>query len=192
MARVKQAIFDVLERLATLEVRNNDGAIVLARPHLWNNQVQHEIEGDSYSFEKPAFFLELLNDVAYEEIGVGYSSADLVFRVHIVTEFYNGPDMEHNLDNYDYRDKVIMLLSGMRPAGCGDMTRISETADYDHPNIYHYLVDFGCNLTDSTGSPYDEAAGKYLTDQTIGGVEVAVELDKNSIAAQRPFMIPKN
>ena len=166
MAGIKQPLQDVLAELAKLDVQNQDGQTVKLYSRVWNNQVEFEAAGESYVFPKPAAFVEVVNNPVYEEIGVGFASADILFRIHLVHEYYNQDGtFEQDLAIFDLRDRVVALLSHYKPTACGLMVRTSETASYEHTNIYEYLIDFVCNFTDSKGSPYDPHAGKYLTKQ---------------------------
>ena len=163
MAGIKQPLQDVLAKLATLDVTNRDGQTVKLYSRIWNNQVEFELQGDSYVYPKPAAFVEVVNNAVYEEIGVGFASCDVVFRIHLVHEFYNQDGtFEQDLEIFDLRDKIIALLNHFKPTACGLLVRMNETASYEHTNIYEYLIDFGCNFTDSKGSPYDQQAGKFI------------------------------
>jgi hypothetical protein len=164
MIGLRKPMEDIMARLKGITVTTGDGHRGEPFVRVWNNQVSHEREGKHYAFPKPAFFLEALPDARYEVIGQGFLSTDISWRVHIVHEFYNGEGtMEQDLDVIDLRDQVTTRLQGFLPSGCGVMTRISEQPDYDHDNLYHYVVEFMCNFTDTTGS--DDARGLYITKQ---------------------------
>lgn len=180
MAGIKQPIQDILNRLATLQVTNQSGQTMNLVPRIWNNQLGWEKEGKLYDFLKPAAFLEVINNVAYTELGGGFQSADVGWKIHLIHEFYDAGDgtMEQDLAVFDLRDQVVALLSLYEATACGPLVRTSEGQDYEHTNLYHYVIDFICNFTDSKGSPYDPATGKYIdstppTGAVINGTFVA-------------------
>lgn len=176
MAGIKQPIQDILNRLATLQVTNQSGQVMSLAPRIWNNQLAWEKEGKTYDYLKPAVFLEVINAVEYQELGQGFQSADVGWKIHLIHEFYDAGDgtMEQDLVVFDLRDAIVALLSLYEPTACGPLVRTSEGQDYEHTNLYHYVIDFICNFTDSKGSPWDPAAGKYInsippTGATING-----------------------
>lgn len=163
MAAIKQPIQDVMNRLATLQVVNADLLSVPLFVRVWNNQITYEENGELYISQKPAAYVEVVNNAGFDEIGIGFQSADLVFRIHLVHEFYNNDiTFEQDLTIYDLRDAVVALMNLYQPTGCSPMFKKSEEADYRHKNVYHYIIDFITNFTDSKGSPYDPGAGKYV------------------------------
>lgn len=157
MAGIKASIIDVLSRLASLTVTNGDGQAVPPHVRIWNNQVQYDADGKLQPFRKPAFFVEVLNNQVYEILGQQFRSCDLTFKIHIVQEYYDAQDgtYEQDLLIYDLRDQVISNITAFEPTACGPMEAMAEVQDYEHTNIYHYVIDFVCNFTDSIGSKYD-------------------------------------
>lgn len=164
MAGIKQPIQDILTLLATLQVVNQSGQTMNLAPRIWNNQLDREKEGKTYDYLKPNAFLEVINNVQYQELGQGFQSADVGWKIHLIHEFMDAQDgtMEQDLAVFDLRDQVVALLSLYEPTACGPLVRTSEGQDYEHSNLYHYVIDFVCNFTDSKGSPWDPAAGKYV------------------------------
>jgi hypothetical protein len=163
MAGIKDAILDILTKLATLQVVNQDNQPAALYVRIWNNQVTYEDQGKMYDFPKPAGFVEVVSPATYQVIGQEYRNADISFRVHLIHEFYNADGtFEQDLIIFALRDQVIALLTGFAPAGCGPLNCMVEEQDYVHTNIYHYILDFVCNFTDSKGSPMDAARSVYI------------------------------
>lgn len=164
MAGILQPITDILTLLRTMTVTNGNNQQVAPYVRIWNNQVHYEHEGQQTAYPKPAFFLEIVNDVQYEQLGMGVQAADVGFRVHIVHEYLDAQDgtFEQDLPVFDLRDRVRALLSLVEVTACGPLTVIREAQDYEHTNIYHYIIDFVCNFIDSKGSPLDPSAGKFI------------------------------
>lgn len=122
---------------------------------LWNNQLQMEQEGAYQAYAKPAVFVEVLNDMVWEQLQGGFSASDLAFRFHIVHEYYDDQagNFEQDLVVFDLRDALIAAFMLYKPTGCGPMTKITEQQDYDHANVIHYLVDFVTHFIDDAGVP---------------------------------------
>ena len=167
MSGIKQPITDLLTLLRTIPVTNGDGYNVAPVVRIWNNQITRIKEGQQELFPMPAFFVELSN-VPFENIGQGFRSGDLAFKIHIAHECYDAQDgtFEQDLPVFDLRDKIIAYLSGERLTGCGPLESTGEAQDYDHDNIYHYIVDFTCNFTDSIASKEDTGNPNAYTNST--------------------------
>lgn len=194
MAAILQPIQDILTKLATLQVVNGDGKTVDLYARVWNNQLKFEHEGKSYNFPKPAAFLEVINEAKYEELGIGFQSCDVGFRVHIVHEYYNADGtFEQDLTIFALRDSVVALLSLYQPTACGPMVRTHETQEYDHDNVYHYVIDFVTHFIDSKGSKYDPSTGKYIdtTPPTNLNLVVTEQKSGSDYPIQRQFRIPQ-
>jgi hypothetical protein len=136
-----------------------------------------ERDGKYQAYSKPACFLEVLNDVAWEQLSEGYSAADLAFRFHIVHEFYDDQagGFEQDLPVFDLRDALIAKFMLYKPVGCGHLTKINEVMDYDHDNIYHLVIDFVAHFID------DKGAKQYIetTPPTTGEINAQFVAPKN-------------
>jgi hypothetical protein len=162
MAGIKEPIKDVLTRLKTITVRSAEGYDVNLFARIWNNQIDRQDDGSGYVFQRPATFVEVLNAVQYEIIGLGFREADICFRVHLIHDYYNGDDFEQDLVIFDLRDKILLSLSQYCPTSCGTLNCVREEQEYDHDNTYHYILDFVCSFVDSKGSDYDTEKGIYI------------------------------
>lgn len=174
MAGIRQPIQDILTLLQTISSRNNNGQVVPLRARIWNNQVRRDQHGESYAFEKPAVFLEVINGVKYEQMGQGYQNADIGWRVHLIHEFYDAADgtMDQDLPVFDIRDQIITALSFYEATGCGPLEKTSEDQDFDHTNIYHFTIDFVCNFIDSKGSKWDQGAFQVKAPPTSAELDI--------------------
>lgn len=157
MSGIKAPILSLLTKLRSIPVINGDGGTVEPYVRIWNNQVAYELDGTGNVYPKPAFFVEVLNSPVYQDIGQNFRSADLSFKIHIAHDYLDAGDgtFEQDLPVFDLRDSIIANITGFRPTGCGALTSVSETQDFEHRNVYHFIVDFICNFTDSIGSKYD-------------------------------------
>jgi hypothetical protein len=194
MAGIKAALQDILTKLATIQVTNGDGNTINLYARIWNNQIEAERAGDSYVYPKPAAFVETLSPVTFQEIGQNFRSADLGINIHLVHEFYNQDGtFEQDLLVFDIRDKIVAALSQFKPTGCGQLVSTGEQQDYDHDNIYHYVISFVCNFIDSTGSPYDIGRGDYIEKAAPTGVNIIATEGTQPVFndINQPYKIPK-
>lgn len=194
MAGIKAPLQDILTKLATIQVTNGDGNIVDLYARVWNNQIATEKAGETYVYPKPAAFVEIESPIVFQEIGQNMRSADLGINIHIAHEFYNEDvTFEQDLLVFDIRDSVIAALSQFKPTGCGQLVSTGEQQDFDHTNIYHYVISFVCNFIDSKGSPYDTGRGTYIEKPAPTGVNIIATEGTQPVFEKinQPYKIPQ-
>lgn len=167
---ILDAINDVLGQIGAIpfDWKTVDGA-EKSRPdklyqlvRMWNNQIAWEKDGSGYTFEKPACFLELRPGETLQYLD-NVTSTDYTFILHIVDMRLGEPDevgMDQNLTVYEYRDKTKAKMVGFSPRNCSTMFQTDERQDYDHTDVYHYLLDFKSGMTDTKGSILDPEQDK--------------------------------
>lgn len=194
MAGIKAPIQDILTKLSTIQVTNGDSKTVSLYARIWNNQIEAEKAGESYAYSKPAAFVEVISPVIFEELGQNYRSADLGISIHLVHEYYNlDGTFEQDLAVFDIRDKIVAALSQFKPTGCGQLVSTGEEQDFNHDNIYHYVISLVCNFIDSKASQYDAGRGVYLdktppTDLTLNVTRADTPIFD---LIPQPYKIPK-
>lgn len=194
MAGIVQPIKDILAALTTINVINQDGYSVPLYTRVWNNQIKSEEEGKLYDFPKPAAFVEIVSPITYIEAGMNFLNTDININVHLVHEYYNlDGTYEQDLVIYNLRDAVIRLLNSFTPTACSNMTCNGERMNYDHDNLYHYILSFDCNYMDSKGSPWDPGAGIYIDSvpPTVLQMNVAITTTPIFDALTLPYKISK-
>lgn len=147
MAGIKAPIQDILNYIES----NPSGTIKYAR--VFNNQFQQMEDQSVETFPFPCAFVEVLNPANYLNIGVGITASDIVFRIHVGQVEYDATDgtMEQNLTIFDLRDEVITRLSNYEPTACSMLQKVGEQQDYQHTNVYVYVIDFVCHFIDDRG-----------------------------------------
>jgi len=192
MAGIKQPIQDILAKLATIQVTNQMGVTAPLYSRVWNDQVKREKRGEAQAYPRPAAFLEIIHSPQFAELGFGFASADVGWKIHLVHEFMDAEDgtMDQDLTIFDLRDQVVAALSLYYPTACGPLVKVSEGQDYDHDNIYEYIIDFVCNFIDSKGSPYDPATGKYI--DTTPPTGLAVNFTEDTSMPDNPGTPPES
>lgn len=198
MAGIVDAMRDILATLGTVPITNKDNnSAAVPYVRVWNNQLQKELQEKDSNLEgypKPAFFLQVLSPLLYQQLGQGMRSADPTFRIHIIDEYYNAPDgtMEQDLDTFQIASDIQQVLCFFKPAGCGPLTCIAEEQDDDHGNLYHLILDFQCNFTNSKGSPLDTGRTDYIesTPPTALEIDITVATGGGQMSNQQ-FIINK-
>jgi hypothetical protein len=194
MAGLKQPLQDILTKLSLIQVTNQDGQTVGIYSRVWNNQVEREKDGETYIYPKPAAFVEIVGPLPFEETGKNLRSARLVWAIHLVHEYYNQDGtFEQDLVIYDLRDQVIAALSQYTPTACTMLVAEQEQADYDHDNVYHYIINFSCTFMDSKASPYDDGRGIYIDKQPPTGVNIVGDYGDSPrfLMIDQPYKIPQ-
>ena len=166
MAGIKQPLIDILTRLSTIQVVNQDDQTVGLYARIWNNQLKELKEGKSYEWPRPAAFVEVVSPAVYEQLGGGFRTSDLGIKIHLIHDFYNlDGTFEQDLTIFDLRDTLLMTNAGLSqycPTACGPLNCVHEEQDYEHDNLYHYICEFVCNFIDSKGSKYDPTEANYF------------------------------
>lgn len=123
---------------------------------VWNDHVNRLIDGSGYTYACPAAFLELETLEVYN-LNAGITHTDYIIRIHIVHQELDAADgtLDQNLNVFDYRDAVKVALTGLKPENFTNLMWYNEFQDYEHSNLYHYIVEFKGGFIDTKGSPYD-------------------------------------
>jgi hypothetical protein len=152
MAGIKDPIVDIMSKARAMLDINQVPLFQTVR--VWNNQVEHERDGQYVAYAKPANFVEILTDVQWGPLGEGYSTADIGVKFHLIHEYMDDQagNFEQDLAIFDLRDAVIKAFNLYAPPGCGRLMKVNEVQDMDHTNIYHYIIEFVCSFVDSKGA----------------------------------------
>ena len=141
---------DLLREILTYLINNTSFETV----NVWNNQFDYIEDGSSYSFAMPCCFIEVLADDT-QPIGGKYQGSDLVVNFHIGNDFYNENLMETNLQIFKLRDDLIKSISTFQPSTGSLLNKISEQQDFQHTNVYHYVVSYKMHWIDTTVVPIE-------------------------------------
>lgn len=199
---IKDPILDVMHRLEAIDVTNGDGKTIKLYTRIWNNQMQLTQNGQLYDYPKPAAFVETLVPMFWEVMsgGMGVRNSEIGFNIHLIHEFYNQDGtFEQNLPVFDLRDKVLIQLSGFQPMGCSGLMCIREEQDYDHNNLYHYIMGF---IADYIEAINPDCGGHIIKDPPtqldLSGVQFAegiaedgTVISSSNVLSCLPYRIPK-
>ena len=178
MAGIKAPIVDIINKLKTLQLPNNAGNSPGLYSAVWNEQLQRLEEGESYPFNLPAAFVELLMSNNYQQLGSGITASDLTFRIHLAMEQIDAGDgdLDQNLTIFEYRDAIVDLLTHFEPTACSMLMHVNNEQDYGHNNVYVYLIDFTCHFIDDKGSRYPTNESADDTDLVVNAGYNPVEI----------------
>lgn len=145
MGGIKDVYLDIRSRVVAMQQFNY--------VRIWNNQLQQVRDGKLELFQYPACFIEVIPPAEYNPLGGGYSQGDLTVKFHIVHEEYDTMDgnMEENVNVFAFRDAIIAKFTNFQPVFCSSMMKSAEIQDYEHDNLYHYMVDFRTAFIDDKG-----------------------------------------
>lgn len=121
---------------------------------VYNKQIQKLINGNGYSYNLPACFIEIIESNAYQ-IGCNLSASDLDILFHIAVDALDSADgyLDQNIYCFVLRNEVKKLFNLFRLPTGGCMQWINEDQDYDHDNVYHYVVRFRAHQIDTAALP---------------------------------------
>lgn len=143
---------------------------------VWNNHVDRILSGDGYSYAQPAAFVELESQEVYNLLG-GLTQTDYIVRIHIVHTELDAADgtLDQNLNVFDWRDAVKVKFTGLKPTNFGNLMFYNEFQDYDHNNVYHYIMEFIGGFIDTKGSPLDADSGTWVNTTPPTALDLTVE-----------------
>lgn len=164
MAGINNAILDIKNRLQS----------TIGFCRIWNNQLRWMEQGQIESFPMPCAFVEVLMSQEHDQLSMGFTESDVTFRIHVAAVEYDAQDgtLEENKSIFSLRDSVVQLLTYFEPSGCSRLMKIREEQDYEHTNVYHYMISFKCSFIDTTG-------GITLPQSLITNLEVDAQLALN-------------
>jgi hypothetical protein len=143
MAGINNAISDITSRLERL----------VGFCRIWNNQLKYMEEQKIESFPFPCSFVEVVVPQDHSQLASGYTESDVKFRIHLGQVEYDAMDgtLEQNTSIFALRDSVVASLTYFEPTGCNRLMKIEEEQDYQHTNVYHYIITFTTSFIDTTG-----------------------------------------
>jgi hypothetical protein len=118
---------------------------------VWNDQVSLMDRGEIYSYPNLACFVEIV--LAKNGLGLGIVGGDINIRFHIVHTELDAQDgtMEQNLTVFQWRDELISSLTYLENSSLSGFQLVGEQPDYNHSNVYHYVVELIAHYIDTTG-----------------------------------------
>lgn len=131
--------------------------------NIFNNQINRMEDGSGYSFNYPAVFVET-EIINTERYGMGYNAYDVWLIIHLVDEMLDDTlgNLDRNIQVFEYRDLVIQSIDGWSATQSGTILYENGKQDYDHTNLYHYVLNFKAHIVDPTSNKMPiEGTGTY-------------------------------
>ncbi len=147
---------------------------------LFNDQFNHSNSdvnenNDEQAFLYPCCFLEF-TEIEYTTATSLLQSFTGILRLHIGFESYKNEE----LDMFALKQKIYKALQGFQVSDVnifGKLTRLRETTDTEHNNIYIYIQEYQISGKDADFSTEDE---KVEVTPPIA-VEITADLDIDNI-----------
>lgn len=118
---------------------------------VWNNQFQRLLEDTSYAINNPSAYIEIVT-ADFHQLGEGRQGIDIVMNIHIISmelDEGNG-DIDSHISIYGLRDTVVKSFAIYEAHMGGFMIKTTETQDYNHTNLYHYIIQYKMHYIDDT------------------------------------------
>jgi hypothetical protein len=169
----KETILALKALLESIATTNNDGGNTNMYVRMWNNQIERKKGGDGYVYPIPASFIEPQFSEGMP-IGNGATSYEVVFRILVEIEHYNTEGaFDEDLTVIDTKDKVHRKLNGAKLPNCTPLFQSNTILDYNHDNVYLFVLEYSTHFVDLTGSSIDTLTGLYITD-TLNDPELII------------------
>lgn len=123
---------------------------------VWNGQLDQlgdDNGSPTYTFMFPCAFVEIENEQPSLHLGDGVQLFDpLLIKIHIGHEKLNDINgaIDQNLDVFDLKQSIYLKLNKYEPTNAVTMIRTSETQQYDHTNVYHFIQTYTTNYIDAS------------------------------------------
>lgn len=171
---IKQTIIDMMNQAKTI----TDLSLYPLQVAVWNNQIQRMIDGTGETMPQPALYIEMVYQ-DWQMLALGIKTNDIIWRLHICHRQEDAGDgtMDQNLDVFDLRDQVLDKFTLFKPTNSGSLNYYEEEQDFEHTNIYHYIVSFMGIYTETKGSPLDPTDGDWIVKE--GPTDLCVTYEEN-------------
>ena len=157
---------------------------------MWNNQIRQWKDKMSFPVAKPACFLQIdLGDAMNMGLGVTlYQNVDI--KLHIVDWQMDAGDgtIDQNLEVYVWRDLLKTHMENFFPLHGGCVTQTSEEQDYEHTDVYHYVVNFVCSMTDLKGGILDPDQENWIIKEPPTNVIMTFEYNNGDVPPVDPLI----
>jgi len=143
---------------------------------IWNNHVQFMRDQTLEAFPMPALFIEVqFTNGGHDAERMTVRECQI--RLHIVMEKLNTEgNFARNTVIYDYRDLVLQYFSKWHKSTVGypyEFTPFQYTGEqpqYDHDNVYEYVLEFS--------TTFSQLLGNYQDINTAQGTITTITINK--------------
>ena len=176
MPILKDIITDLRDFIGSMFITTGDGEVVDIKSVMWNNQLERVKAGELTLPRYPCVYLEVLPQ-QWQTLGMTYLAADVTFRVHLIHQEFDAMDgtQDQNMNVYDLRKRLMQWFALYKTLGCGRMVPVNEEQDYNHDNLYHYIIDFKAHVIESTIFANTGSSGSFIVKEPPTDLDLTVE-----------------
>lgn len=145
---------DLLSRLEELKDASNKP--LLKHIDLWNRQTEYEEDGEEDPIRYDAAFIEFM-DCSFQTLGRRKQSADIVFRIHavsqVLTETKNSKSKDirsRSLAHLKLNDAIFDHLQNFSGEYFTSIIRTGFTSDHNHTGVLHHISTFSTRMEDTS------------------------------------------
>jgi hypothetical protein len=123
---------------------------------IWNGQINKMHDAKAFAIQNPSAYIQIeTND--FKQLGESYQGVDLHIDIHIISEELDAGDgdIDSQISVFKLRDDVVKTFSLYKTNMGGFMVKINETQDYNHTNLYHYIIQYVIHYIDDTAKPHN-------------------------------------
>jgi len=167
---LKQGITELIAALSTVEVITPDLETVNLFVQMYNNQPERKSEGNGYTYQTPALFIEPQLSEG-QPIGGGATKYECVIRLLLECTLMNDEgSLDQNLIVIDTKDKIHRVMNGLKVYGFSPFYSNGMTFDTQHGNMYLMAMEYKSYFVDMTGTSGDVFNTGLITDSITGVV----------------------
>lgn len=140
---------------------------------IWNDQLARMRDDSQYAIQNPSCYIQL-ETTNFGQLGCEYQGLDILISIHIIAEELNA--LDNTIDNFysifTLRDDVIYALSLFNADMGGFMQKENEYQDYEHTNLYHYVLQYRMHWID------DAAIRPKIIKNPPTDLDIKIEIQK--------------
>ena len=130
----------------------NNGVSMFKQRMVFNNNIKRMLDGKNYlPFNYPQCYVEVkfLNQ---KNLLDKYNAMDADIIFHILDQQFDAGDgsYDQNFEIFTYRDAIVKAFQLYFAPNCGPMAYLNEDMNFNHTNLYEYIVRFRCHYIDIT------------------------------------------
>lgn len=146
---MKQLITELKAKLNSINIVTQDSITIPLTALVWNNQIEYLRQGQQMVLPNICSFVEIIVNNSNAVGGQSYNiDSELTINIHLLhTHYSTEGSNDENLLVYDLRKLVIDKLYNYKSNSMvSTINKISEQMDYDHDNLYHYILTYNARI----------------------------------------------
>lgn len=152
---MKQLITDLKTKLNSINITTLDSITTHLSCFVWNNQIENLRQGKTIALPNICSFVEIIVNNQNSIGGNSYNiESDIAINIHLMQTHYNTENqLDENMLIYDLRKLVIDSMYGFKSSAMvSTINGVGEQFDYDHDNIYHYILSYTATIREQVNT----------------------------------------